>query len=144
MSRKRRIKPEDGAMNMTPMIDVVFQMIIFFVTTADLDRKSFDEKIRLAMSPHGPTVEQRDPRTVTIQVDEKGRIKLGPVYISSKQLLLILKKAVAEYGQSTPVVIRGDGKTRHGEVKKVMDICTTAGLWKIKFSATKENAEKAQ
>jgi len=142
MSRKRRIKPEDGSMNMTPMIDVVFQMIIFFVTTADLDRKSFDEKIRLAMSPHGPTVEQRDPRTITIEVTEKGKIELGRVFIGPKILLKILRKAVAEYGQSTPVVIRGDGNTKHGEIRKVMDICTAAGLWKIKFSATKEKNEE--
>ena len=127
-------------MNMTPMIDVVFQMIIFFVTTADLDRKAFDEKIRLALSPHGAAVEQRDPRTITIEVDKNGRIEIGRAYVTPQVLKSILRKAVAEYGQTTPVVIRGDGETRHAEIRKVMDICSMSGLWKIKFAATKEEA----
>lgn len=129
-------------MNMTPMIDVVFQMIIFFVTTADMDRKAFDEKIRLALSPHGPAVEDKDPRTVTIEVDEKGRIQFGRgIYVSTDYLRSIMRKTVAEFGQTVPVVIRADGNVKHSDVKRVMDACSMAGLWKIKFAATKEQAE---
>lgn len=128
---------------MTPMIDVVFQMIIFFVTTADLDRKAFDQKIKLAMSPHGPAVEERDPRTITIEVSKHGTIQLGQAVISPAVLRQILRKAVAEYGQTTPVVIRGDGQTKHEDIRKVMDICSASGLWKIKFAAIKEDAAAA-
>ncbi|MDD4736057.1 MAG: biopolymer transporter ExbD [Kiritimatiellae bacterium] len=129
-------------MNMTPMIDVVFQMIIFFVTTADMDRKAFDEKIRLALSPHGPAVEDKDPRTVTIEVDKNGRIQFGRgIYVSTDYLRAIMRKTVAEFGQTVPVVIRADGDAKHSDVKRVMDACSMAGLWKIKFAATKEQAE---
>jgi biopolymer transport protein ExbD len=126
------------------MIDVVFQMIIFFVCTADLDRKAFDEKIRLALSPHGPAVEEKDPRTITVEIDKKGTIKLARVPVSYSVFTKILRKAVAEYGQTTPVVIRADAKTKHEDVKKVMDACSAAGLWKVKFAATKEKAKTAK
>jgi len=144
MARRKPRKQEDGAMNMTPMIDVVFQMIIFFVTTADLDRKAFDAKIRLAMSPHGPAVEQRDPRTITIEVDKRGKVKLGPSWVSLDVLRSIMRKAVADFGQSVPVVIRGDRIAQHGQIRKVMDVCSSSGLWKIKFAATKEDAKASQ
>ena len=131
-------------MNMTPMIDIVFQMIIFFVCTAELDRKAFDEKIVLAMAPHGPAVQKRDPRTVTIEVDKKGRIQIGRIYMSLPVLQSMVRKAVADYGQTVPVVIRGGRETKHEDIKRIMDVCAGAGLWKIKFAAVKERAERAQ
>ena len=57
---------------MTPMIDVVFQLIIFFVVTAAAEKDQFNQKILLAFSPHGPAIEQKDPRTVTVEVDVEG------------------------------------------------------------------------
>ena len=145
MGRKKRVGGQEPGINMTPMIDVVFQMIIFFVTTAELDRKSFDEKIRLALAPHGPAVEDKDPRTVTIELDNAGRIQFGRgVYVSTDYLRSIMKKTVAEFGQTVPVVIRADGEAKHSDVKKVMDACSMAGLWKIKFAATKELAKDAK
>jgi biopolymer transport protein ExbD len=135
---------DDGGIAMTPMIDIVFQMIIFFVCTADMDRKAFDEKIRLALSPHGPQVEKKDPRTITIEVDAKGQMKIMRRPMAYGTVKKILRKAVAEYGQTTPVVIRGDANTKHEDIKNVMDLCAAAGLWKVKFAATKEQAQLAK
>ena len=36
------------------------------------------------------------------------------------------------------MIIRGDAKTAHKDIKRVMDVCTEAGLWKLEFSAYKE------
>lgn len=123
---------------MTPMIDIVFQMIIFFVLTVEMERDALDERIRLAMSPHGPAVEEKDPRTVTIDVTERGHLSIGRVPVSAQQLLAIMRRTVADYGQTTPVVIRGDSDVSHENIRKAMDICTQAGLYKIKFAAIKE------
>jgi len=130
--------PEEPGVNMTPMIDVVFQLIIFFVCTADMQNKSIDEDIKLAMAPHGVAVEQKDPREINIDVDNEGRIRISRTVLDQNYLKKMLLKAVSEHGQTTPVVIRGDGLARHEDIKKVMDACVSAGLWKIKFAAIKE------
>jgi biopolymer transport protein ExbD len=137
-----RKRAEEPGVNMTPMIDVVFQLIIFFVCTAVMDQQSIDESIRLAMSPHGAPVEQKDPREVNIDVDNRGRISIARNYMTEQVLRVILRKVVQDHGQTTPVVIRGDRHTKHEDIKKVMDAATGAGLWKVKFSATKEEAAK--
>ncbi len=134
---------EEAGINMTPMIDVVFQLIIFFVTTADLDRKAFDMKIKLAMAPHGPAVEKKDPRTVVIEITDTGTIKLGEVPMSAGAVKAVMNKVRNQFGQDTPVVIRADAKTQHKDVRACMDAVTGAGLYVIKFSATKELAKKA-
>jgi biopolymer transport protein ExbD len=136
-----RKRAEESGVNMTPMIDVVFQLIIFFVCTVELERTQFDESIKLAMAPHGRPVETKDPREINIDVDTQGRISIARVYMSDGYLRQILRKAVAQSGQTTPVVIRGDVTTRHEYIKRVMDACAYAGLWKVKFSAVKESAQ---
>ncbi len=142
MSKGRKNKGlrvgEGGGINMTPMIDIVFQMIIFFVLTIEMERDALDDRIRLAMAPDGPAVERRDPRTVTIDVSDRGRVSLARVPVSHDQLLAIMRNSVARYGQTTPVVIRGDIDTPHEHIRRVMDTCTRAGLFRIKFAAIKE------
>jgi len=138
----KKVAEGGGEINMTPMIDIVFQMIIFFVLTIQMEKQALNEKIRLAMSPHGPAVEKKDPRTVTVEVDDKGVITIARQPLTPVQFKNIMRKAVAEYGQTTPVVIRGDGRTRHEDIRKVMDACSDAGLWKVKFAAIKDAVEK--
>lgn len=136
----RRLREEVG-MDMTPMIDIVFQLIIFFVITIELDRQVFNERIILALSPSGPAIEKKDPRTIVVEVDEKGRISIARNRLSFGLLTTILKNAVAQYGSSTPVQIRGDRKTKHEHIRKVMEACGRAGIWRVSFVATKEKAK---
>lgn len=130
----------DAKLDMTPMIDVVFQLIIFFVVTAAMQSKAMESNVRMAMAPNGPVEEVKDPRTVTVDVIADGRIQIMKTTISEGQLLTILNNARKTSGQSTPVVIRGDLVTKHEAIKRVMDICGKAGLWKIRFAALKEKA----
>lgn len=136
----RKKAEEELTVNMTPMIDVVFQLIIFFITTVEMENKALDTKIKMAMAPHGPAVEKKDPRTIMVDVDEHGHISIAHVGMSVSVLRQVLRKAVADYGNTTPVVIRADGKTRHEHVRQVMDACAAAGLWRVKFAAIKEKA----
>ena len=84
-------RAEEQGMNMTPMIDVVFQLMIFFVTTADLESKAIDENLKMAMAPHGVAVEKKDPRTIFVDVDANGRISIARTYMSAPMLRVILR-----------------------------------------------------
>ncbi|HMP72435.1 MAG TPA: biopolymer transporter ExbD [Kiritimatiellia bacterium] len=130
-----------AGVNMTPMIDVVFQLIIFFVCTIEMDRQALDESIRLAMAPHGAPVEQKDPREVTIEVDSQGRIFVARNQMTEAFLRQQLRKVVSDHGPTTPIVIRGDGRTRHEDIRRVMDAASYAGLWKISFKAVQDPAQ---
>ena len=133
-------KYPDAQLDMTPMIDVVFQLIIFFVVTAAMQDKAMETNVRMAMAPNGPIESVKDPRTVTVDVIEDGTIQIMKTRLSEGQLFTVLNNARKTSGQSTPVVIRGDLLAKHEAVKRVMDICGKAGLWKIRFAALKEKA----
>lgn len=129
---------------MTPMIDVVFQMIIFFVCTVQLEQEAISEAILLPDSPHGPMItEEKDPRTITIEVDQTGRFFIARTALSETKLRKILVKVVADHGArgpSIPILIRADGAAKHAAVRRALDACTSAGLYKISFVATKDKA----
>jgi biopolymer transport protein ExbD len=128
--------------NLTAMIDVVFQLIIFFVCTSNLQDSAPNTEIALPVAPHGEVVTQKDPREINIDVDARGNISIVRTKISQSLLLGILKKAVAEFGNDIPLIVRADAESEHTAVKKVLDACSSAGLYRIEFAAFKEKAEK--
>ncbi len=137
---RERKEEEMQSGNLTAMIDVVFQIIIFFVVSTNL-QNTIDERIKLAISPHAKPVTGKDPREIKIDVDSNGNISIARTRMSAAMLGLIVKKAVADYGADTPIVLRGDQNTKHSAMKAAMDACTDAKLWKIKFSVLKEKGK---
>jgi len=131
---------DESAMNMTPMIDVVFQLIIFFIVTIAQQQNELEMQLRLAMAPDGKAVERKDPRTITIDVDDDGYVYITRQRMTLPHLRSVLINAVNRHGQTLPVVIRGDLSARHEYIRRVVDTCSAAGLWRIKFAAIKEKA----
>ena len=137
----RRPHEEDYmAGNLVAMIDVVFQLIIFFVCTTTIQDQVLDDRIRLAMAPHGPVVTKKDPRTINVDVDAQGRISIARQPLSAATLKAIIGKVAAEQGTDIPVVIHGDGDTQHSAIRAVMDACSSAGITKVRFAALREKA----
>ena len=119
---------------MTPMIDVVFQLIIFFIVTIKID-ESINEEIQLAEAKHGPVIERQDPRTTVIEVDRHGWVSIHGAQLKKSKLRRILKAKYDRQGGPFPVLIRGDRRARHEDIRSVMDICTSVGIWRINFAA---------
>ena len=133
---------EDAKIDMTPMIDIVFQMIIFFVVTIELDRQVIDQRIELADSPAGPAVEKRDPRTINVDVDRRGNISIARTRIDENTLRAMLSQARGIYGPEVPVHIRGDRRTAHSHIRRVLNAAGESGLYRISIIALKEHGEQ--
>lgn len=131
-------------MDMTPMIDVVFQLIIFFVVTMKMNQDK-NESIVLEDGKHGVTItaDNMPPTTLEIELDRRGRISIHNATLSEALLRDIIRGRVNKYGNEFPVMIRADRRTLHERVRKVMDICTSSGVWKLSFVAVQEHKAKA-
>lgn len=124
------------------MIDVVFQLIIFFVVTLKMT-SDVNQDIVLEDGKNGVTLTQDNmpPTTLEIELDRRGRISIHNATLSEPMLRDILKKRVNRLGNQFPVLIRADRRTMHERVKRVMDICTGTGIWKLSFVAVQEHKE---
>ena len=128
---------------LTAMIDVVFQLIIFFVCAVAMQDKALDQSITLALAPNGTAIKGKNPLEITVDVDKRGTMSIARTPMSKALLYSVLKKSASVYGaDNIPVIIRGDGKAKHEAIKLAMDACAEAGIYKIKFAALKERGSQ--
>ena len=136
MARKAQ---ENPALDMTPMIDVVFELIIFFVVTlTEAQRK--DETIILDDGRFGEAItpENLPPTHMQIDISRNGRISMGDRTLDPSEVKRRVADKYKRIGEF-PVLIRADFQTAHRDVAKVMNACTEAGIWKISFMAVGED-----
>jgi len=142
-------KPQENpALDMTPMIDVVFELIIFFVVTLVESQKK-DETIELEDGQHGIVLVPEELPPTHMQIDiglfqsgpKKGkpRISMGDIEITPNEIARRVAEKKKKLHGEFPVIIRADFATPHWAVKNVMDACTAAGIWKISFTAVAED-----
>ena len=137
MGRKPQENPQ---LDMTPMIDVVFELIIFFVVTLTEAQKK-DETIELEDGQHGIvlTPEELPPEHMQIDIAKDGRISMGNRTLTPEQVYQRVKQRYEKFHREFPVMIRADFATKHEAVHKVMDACTKAKIWKISLMAVGED-----
>jgi biopolymer transport protein ExbD len=131
------------SVNLTPMIDIVFQMIIFFVFTLDLEREKFTDEVKIPWAKNAKPILEFEPATVYPQVLRNGDIKLGTAIYSPASFQNTIRATVKRYGQEVPVMIYADGETEHRDIKKVMDICSAEGLYKINIVGLIERSSQS-
>ena len=142
-------KPQDNPqLDMTPMIDVVFELIIFFVVTlTEAQRK--DETIELEDGKHGIVLTPEELPPTHMQIDiasrdkkgktlPRGRITMGDREITPDEISRRVKERMRKV-KDFPVLIRADYNCRHEVVARVMNAVTEAGIWKISFMAVDED-----
>ena len=144
MARKAQ---ENPALDMTPMIDVVFELIIFFVVTL-VEAQKKDETVVLEDGKCGIVLTPEQLPDTRMEIDigvrlsgpKKGqaRISMGDKDVTPLEIQERIKKRKELVGEF-PVMIRADYAVQHGAVAQVMNACTAAGIWKISFVAVGED-----
>ena len=137
---------EETIINLTPLIDVVFLLLIFFMVSTTFSKES-ELRIQLPESSEEPNREQK-AQVVEIEIDADGVYAVrGPDEEGARQLLNTsretLRRALlsASKGQTDIVtMIRADRRTPHESVIRAMDISRRLGLTNITF-ATQQTSE---
>ena len=127
-------KPQDNpALDMTPMIDVVFELIIFFVVTI----KSEDLFSRLNANrpaPSNGSSSSESDTTVTIEIG-KGRNADGVLVYNKREVrrseLDQNLREVARTSKKTPIIVKCTGDSPHKALVDVLDICYRNELFSV-------------
>jgi len=120
---------------MTPMIDMAFLLITFFVMTLRLTA-SQEEKVKLPRADQAQTTHESQLSIVTIVVDAAGRILSGGHERSLTDLEMTLREQV-EAGKEVKVVIRADAASPFARVRRVMRLAAESGIERLSISALK-------
>jgi len=127
--------------DMTPMIDVTFQLITFFMFTLNFSEAEQDQRIQLPTSQVAKPVENSDIEPLTLQLMNDGRVIYNgePVALAALRDYLINEKSLMRAAGKEPsaatVVVRADGRSRTGDVQQIIRNCQEQGFDKFTLRA---------
>jgi biopolymer transport protein ExbD len=132
--RFKKVKDEEPRLGITPLIDIVFLLLIFFMVTSHF-------QVASGVSIKLPKVMQKtfhkDTEKITLIIDKEGSIYLMGKKIDLHKLSIELKGLVEKDGL-VHLLIEADKDVKHGRVVQVMDLAKTAGVRSIIIAANWE------
>lgn len=127
------VDEEEANIDMTPMLDVVFIMLIFFIVTASFVKEAGIDVNR----PEAATAVKKDRANILIAISEKGEIWINKRRIDERAVQANIERLHAENPQGT-VVIQADKKATTETLIKVMDASRAAGVFDVSIAAQEQ------
>jgi biopolymer transport protein ExbD len=121
---------EEATIDMTPMLDVVFIMLIFFIVTASFVKEAGIDVNR----PEAATAVKKDRANILVAISDKGDIWINKRKVDVRAVQANIERLYAENPQGT-VVIQADRKSTTDVLIKVMDASRAAGIEDVSIAA---------
>jgi len=134
MNFRKQNSIEPTPMQLAPLVDVLFLLVIFFAVTQHFARH---ETLLDVSVPAAETGEDRPRSTVgeiIVNVKSDGTIIVNGQELTEDDLLVKLKN-IAEIYKDQAVILRGDSQAMYDHIIRVLDTCQKAGIWNIAFAA---------
>ena len=128
----REITKADVRIDITPIVDTVFNLLIFFALSLN-----FIVTPGIKVNLPGSVTEEiiREKEEIIIAMDKDNSILVNGDNVSFDQLFLILKKS-AQKDKDTLVIIQADREVSHGSVVRIMDAAKRAGLERLAIATS--------
>ncbi|MEW9799576.1 ExbD/TolR family protein [Alteromonas sp. CYL-A6] len=127
------VDEEEANIDMTPMLDVVFIMLIFFIVTASFVKEAGIDVNR----PEAATAVKKDRANILIAISDKGEIWINKRRIDIRAVQANIERLHAENPQGT-VVIQADKESKTDTLIKVMDASRAAGVYDVSIAAQEQ------
>jgi len=130
MRRRKNNEPDDIGVDLTPMLDVVFIMLIFFIVTSSFVKESGVDVNR----PAAVTAERKERGNILVAITADDQIWIDRRQVDPRALRAHIERMHAENPQGA-VVIQADENSRNGLLIQVMDAAKLAGVADISLAA---------
>ena len=141
MAKRSSDGPSKTDIDMTPMIDMTFQLITFFMFVMNFSEAEQDDRIQLPLSQLAKPVEGAMESPITLQLTNRGSViyagELVPVsdigtYLEREKTVML--DAGKEPSAAT-VIVRADGRSKTGEVQEIVRKCQEKGFERFALRA---------
>lgn len=130
--KKRHFHEDEAEINITPMLDVVFIMLIFFIVTTSFVKETGVEISR----PSSSQAKQVKKGNILVAIKEDGMIWINKQEVDLRAVRSRVEKMHAENPEASAVIIADRG-SRTGDLVEVMDQIKSAGVSSISIAAEK-------
>ena len=128
-----RRKQKDVGIEMGPLMDIVFILLIFFVVTSSFNRETGVDVTK----PQAQSASQLEKENLLIAITREGTIHMNERQVDLASLQDILKQSLAKAPDREAVVI-ADKESETGVLVQVIDMCNLAGVKKVSIAAQAE------
>ena len=141
MAKRSSDGPAKTDIDMTPMIDMTFQLITFFVFTLNFSTAVQDDRVQLPMSQLAKPAEGPSVDPITLQLMSDGRVIYSGEPVSLTDIGGYLeneKRVMVEAGKepnTATVIVRADGRSKTGDVQDLIKACQEKGFEKFVLRA---------
>jgi biopolymer transport protein ExbD len=132
MRRRKTQEADESEVNLTPMLDVVFIMLIFFIVTASFVKEAGIDVSR----PDAATAERKERGNILVAISETGQIWIDKRSVDIRAVRANIERLAAENPQGS-VVIQADENSKNGILVQVMDAARLAGVEQVSIAAEK-------
>ena len=130
MRRRRSRQEEESEVNLTPMLDVVFIMLIFFIVTASFVKEAGIDITR----PPAATAERKERGNILIAITNNDQIWVDRRQVDPRALRANIERLHAENPQGS-VIIQADVESKNGLLVQEMDAARLAGVSSVSLAA---------
>ncbi|BDO10754.1 biopolymer transporter ExbD [Aeromonas caviae] len=123
MRRQSKRQRDEVQIDMTPMLDIVFIMLIFFIVTTSFVREA-------GLEVHRPQAKAQKSSSIMLAIGAQGQIFLDRKQVDVERVQATLARLLAEQPEAS-LVIQADERVPHGKVVRVMDEAKAAGIANI-------------
>ena len=120
---------DESDINLTPMLDVVFIMLIFFIVTATFIKQAGIDVLR----PDANTAEQKPTVSVLVAISPNGDIWIDKKKVDAAAVRAHIERLHAENPKGG-LVIQSDREAKYGQLKAVLSAARAAGLTEVAIS----------
>ena len=131
MRRRKKDSESESGVDLTPMLDVVFIMLIFFIVTTSFVKESGLQVSR----PSADTAEPKQRASIFVAISENGEIWIQKRRVDIRSVRANMERLHAESPEGT-VVIQADKRSQTGLLVQVMDQVRSAGIEDISVAAS--------
>jgi biopolymer transport protein ExbD len=124
------VDTDESTVDITPMLDVVFIMLIFFIVTATFIKESGIDVDK----PEAATAVVQEKASILIAIDAKDQVWINRRQVDVRSVRSIIERLHAENPKGT-VVIQADRESRNDVLVRVMDASRRAGVYDIALAA---------
>ena len=119
--------------NITPLIDVVFLLIIFFLVSSHFVRSETAQEVELPEASQAQDDVAADARRLLITVTVDGRYHIAGRVVAAGDLREIFNRAKAQADGQLEIRIRGDRRVPYRQIEPLLLLCSEIGLTDVKF-----------
>ncbi len=130
----QRQHKEETEINLTPMLDIVFIMLIFFIVTTSFVKEAGIEVNR----PSAKSTQQKTKANILIAIRNNNEIWIDKQMVDIRSVRANIERLKATNAQNS-IIIQSDSESKTGILVQVMDQIRLAGIFNISISTLKEN-----